>query len=344
MTFEHQLGIIGYGTYIPRYRILLSEIAEVNGRDDNRGEFLFQERSAASQDEDAVTMGIEALKNAVCSAGISASELEGLWVGTESKPYAVKPCASIISTAIGSSCAMSAADIEFACKGGAEALRIALDYSKSKPKSIVAAIGTDSAQVHPDDPLFYTAAAAASSLIIGWGMSPIATIEAWTSYISDTNDFYRRDMSRYPHHFSRFTGDPSYFYHSENAFNLLLKNTSFTVSDIDHLVVHQPNPKFAQRLAARINIPTSKLTAFKTMNSIGNPYAANLLLGLSATLDKAKTGEIICCLSYGSGAGSDAIIIRVNKPQPTGSNGETSLDKYLSERILLRPYSYQFRK
>ena len=46
---------------------------------------------------------------------------------------------------------------------------------------------------------------------------------------------------------------------------------------------------------------------------IGNTYSGSSMIGLVSVLDKAKAGDTILMVSYGSGAGSDAFDITVTK-------------------------------
>ena len=57
-------GIVSYGTYIPKYRIKLSEIANVWQKvpEEITGGLRVAEKAVAGIDEDSVTMGIEAGK------------------------------------------------------------------------------------------------------------------------------------------------------------------------------------------------------------------------------------------------------------------------------------------
>ena len=69
------IGIVGYGSYIPRYRIKLEEIAKVWGADADaykRGLMLY-EKSVPAPDQDVITMSVEAARRAVVRAGINAA-------------------------------------------------------------------------------------------------------------------------------------------------------------------------------------------------------------------------------------------------------------------------------
>jgi len=46
---------------------------------------------------------------------------------------------------------------------------------------------------------------------------------------------------------------------------------------------------------------------------LGNSYSASALMGLVSVLEVARPGELILFASYGSGAGSDAIIFKVTR-------------------------------
>ncbi len=60
-------GIVGYGVYIPSYRIKVEEIARVWGDDPqaiSRG-LVIQEKSVPAPDEDTATISVEAARNAL---------------------------------------------------------------------------------------------------------------------------------------------------------------------------------------------------------------------------------------------------------------------------------------
>lgn len=306
---DRPAGIIGYGAYVPRYRLPASQIAEVWGGSDEGLPVI--EKAVAGNDEDVVTMSIEAARNALQRAAISARELRAVWVGSESHPYAVKPSSTIVAEAIGASPNIQAGDWEFACKAGTEALVAAMAMVGSGMARYTLAIGMDTAQGKPGDQLEYTAASGGAAFIVGPADEALAVIESSYSYVTDTPDFWRREGQKYPEHGQRFTGEPAYFKHITSAAKTLMEASGARAADYSYAVFHQPNTKFPQRAGAMLGFSKDQLKPGLLAPVIGNTYAGAALIGLTAVLDVAKPGDRILMVSYGSGAGSDAFSLLV---------------------------------
>jgi hydroxymethylglutaryl-CoA synthase len=298
------VGIIGYGAYVPRYRLPAEEVNRVwhGGEDD----LPVQSKSVPGPDEDTVTMSIEAARNALQRAQIEASMLRAVWVGSESHPYAVKPTSAIVAEALGATPETLAADWQFACKAGTEALQAAIGLVGSGMADYAMAIGMDTAQGQPGDALEYTAAAGGAAYIVGPHEQSLAVMEGSYSFVTDTPDFWRRPHQHYPQHAGRFTGQPSYFHHINSAAQGLLRGLGYAPSDFAWVVFHQPNTRFPQRAAAELGFSAEQLKPGLLVDEIGNTYAGSSLIGLGAILDVAQAGQRILQVSFGSGAGSDA--------------------------------------
>jgi len=303
-------AIHGYGLYIPAYRLRGEEIGRVWGK--SGPDLPVKEKAVAGLDEDTVTMSVEAARYALRRAGIDASKISAIHVGTESKPYAVKPCGTIVAEILGASRNITSADLEFACKAGTEAVQMITALVESGRIEYGLAIGADTAQGRPGDALEFTAASGAAALVIGRNSrNCVAKIEYSVSVVTDTPDFWRRSYERYPQHASRFTGEPAYFYHTLSAVKTILGENGYRVDDIDYFVFHQPNVKFPLTVAKALSIPSSKVMPGLVSDMVGNTYAACSLLGLSKVFDVAMPGQRILVTSYGSGAGSDSFLLTV---------------------------------
>jgi len=304
---DNEVGISGYGAYIPIYRLPTTEVARIWR---GGGSGLNKEKSVAYIDEDSATMAVEASLNAVKMANVK--ELGAIFVGTESKPYAVKPTSTIVAQALGQH-EVLASDLEFACKAATEAIHIITGLIGSGMISNGLAIGVDTAQGRPGDELEYTAASGAAAFVLTKRNDDcVAFIEGGKSYVTDTCDFWRESYDIYPRHLHRFTGEPAYFHHIEMSVKLLLKELGLSPQDFKYAVFHQPNPRFPVEVAQRLGFKFTQIEAGLLNPLIGNTYSASSILGLVAILDEAQPGDRILLASFGSGAGSDAISILVS--------------------------------
>lgn len=306
------VGIVGYGSSIPKYRIKIEEIAHQWGADAEsyRKGLLVEEKSVPAPDQDTITLAVEATFNALKRAEINASKLGAVYVGSESHPYAVKPSGTTLAEVIGATPEVHCADFEFACKAGTEAMFVALQNVASGAMEYALAVGADTSQGAPGDALEYTASAGAASFIMG-KEKIIAICEHTFAYMTDTPDFWRREHQFYPEHGGRFTGEPAYFKHVYNCGKQLLDKSKLSPPDFAYAVFHQPNGKFPLKVGKMLGFSKKQLEQGLLCPRIGNTYSGSSPLGLTAILDVAKPDDLIFMVSYGSGAGSDGFIWRV---------------------------------
>lgn len=150
MRANREVGIAGYGAYVPRLRVRTADISAA-WRPRGAAAPAVAEKSVPGPDEDVVTMAIEAARTALDRAGADPDSIGAVWVGTESKPYAVKPSATIVAEALGITPHVVAADMELACKAGSEAMQAAVAFVGSGMVEGALAIGMDTAQSMPGD-------------------------------------------------------------------------------------------------------------------------------------------------------------------------------------------------
>ena len=326
------VGIVGYGAYVPRYRIAAEEIGRVwTGRS-----FPVKEKSVPGPDEDTVTMTIEAARNAIArSDGLDPRAIRAVWVGSESHPYAVKPTGTIVAEAIGATPVTLSADLEFACKAGSEAMQMAIALVGAGMAHYALAAGSDTAQGRPGDALEYTAAAGSAAYIIGPAKESLAVLEGSYSFVTDTPAFWRRPYQHFPRHGSRFTGAPAYFRHIKSAAQAIMEELGYTADDLTYAVFHQPNTKFPTQVARELGFRPEQYRPGLLAPNIGNAYAGAALVGFSAVLDIASPGDRVLVVSYGSGAGSDAFVWTVTDALPRRRPRAPLTADYLARRQVI---------
>jgi len=331
------VGIIGYGVYIPKFRIKVHEIARVwneDGETMSRG-LGISEKAVPGLDEDTTTMAVEAARNAVKQSGIDPCKIGALYVGSESHPYAVNPTASTVAEAIAAGPGdFTCADLEFACKAGTAGIQMCMGMVAANQIEYGIAIGSDTAQGRPGDALEYAAAAGACAVILGKD-GILAEIEGTYSYSTDTPDFFRREGENFPSHGSRFTGKPAYFRHVINGAQGLMNKLGLTADDFDYACFHSPNGKFPIIAANTLQIPYEKVEPALVVRSIGNTYSASSMLSMARLLDICEPDQRILMVAYGSGAGSDAFSLKTTDLLLEKRDIVPKVDDYMHNKVYL---------
>jgi hydroxymethylglutaryl-CoA synthase len=294
-----EVGIVGYGAYVPRHRIKVEEIAKVWGADapSYKKGLMLREKSVPAPDQDTITMSVESARHAVRRAGIDPAAIGAIY-GT------------VVAEALGATPDIHCADMEFACKAGSEGMFVALSLVKAEQMDYALAIGADTSQGAPGDALEYSASAGAAAFIMG-REKIVAVCEDTYAFMTDTPDFWRREYQFYPRHAGRFTGEPAYFKHVLTCARTMMERTGRGPQDIQWAVFHQPNGKFPQRAAQELGFAKEQVEQGWLSPTLGNTYSGSSPMGLTAILDVAKPGDRILMVSYGSGSGSDGFMWRV---------------------------------
>ncbi len=314
------VGIVSFGYYFPRYRIKTGENTE---------------KTVGAVDEDTVTVATEASTDCLRKIKIKRDLIRAIYIGSESHPYAVNPTSSTVAQFLGINAFSFGADFEFACKAGTSSLIAVEGLVKSKKIKYGLAMGADKAQGKPGDILEKVCACGGACFLIGDHKNEIiAEIVDAVSFQTDTPDFWRRDGESAPSHAGRFSGEPAYFYHIENSVKKILENNKLKIADFAKVVFHQPNSKFPKEIAKKLSVSEKQFADGFFVTKFGNPYSASSLLGLCKVLEVAKPKELILVASYGSGAGSDAIVLRTTEGIKKLQKGKKFEEK-LSEKIYI---------
>jgi hydroxymethylglutaryl-CoA synthase len=311
------VGVVSYGFYIPKYRISVEEIAKTWGK--NPAEISkslnITEKAVAGLDEDVVTMGFEAACAAVHkveSQKSIKSNIGSVFFGSETFPYAVKPASTIVAEWLDIGHDYLAYDTEFACKAATGALLSAFAQVKAGQTQYSLVLASDKANAKPHDALEFTAGSGANAWLVGSENVILELVDSH-SYSSDTPDFWRRAKADYPSHASRFTGKPAYFHHIHGSAKALLAKTKMKPKDFTYGVFHMPNGRFPLEVGLSLGFTKEQIMPSLIVSQLGNSYSASALMGLVAVLEKVKAGDTIFFASYGSGAGSDAMVFKVTE-------------------------------
>ena len=305
------VGIVSYGAYVPRYRIKPEEIGRVWGVDGKAmGIGLkIDQKSIPAPDEDVVTIASEAARYMMARVPeVDPKEIGAVYVGSESHPYAVKPTSGIVAEVIQATPALTAADLEFACKAGTAGIQMCMGLVGSGMMKYGVAVGADTSQGAPGDALEYSASAGGAAYLIGKD-KVIAKINKTVSFTTDTltSGEGRSALS------ATEAGSPGTRHISAISFRQARCFSRHA----------EPSPKITTRRSStsptasspegrqNAGIHPEQIENGLLTPSIGNTYSGAVPLGLANVLDKSKPGDRIFVTSYGSGAGSDSFDITV---------------------------------
>lgn len=313
-----KVGIVGYGVYIPEFRLSCEEIWNTWVHRQNPESIKrlmgLSEVAVASWHDDVNTMASDAGKAALEMAGVALEKVGAIYLGTCTNPYATKASVTFVAESLDLSSELFSCDCQFGSKSGTSCLQICVGLVGGGVVNYGIAIGSDSLLSHtaPNDwPLEYTSSAGAAAFVIG-GDGVVAEIEHMHAYATETADFFRLDGDRYisrgVYSEEEFVG---YNRHITAAVEGFMKKFDAKPGDFDYAVIHQKNGVEHTTLGRQLGFTEEQLRPALVADKIGDTGSANTLIALAKVLDTAKTNQRILLASYGHGAGSDVLSLKV---------------------------------
>ncbi|MHA1266595.1 MAG: hydroxymethylglutaryl-CoA synthase [Candidatus Helarchaeota archaeon] len=345
-------GIASIGISLPRYRTTADEIANAFHIDPNyikRG-LGVEEVSVPAWDQDTGTFAIDAALDAVTRLPPEFIKTIGMIVvGTESKPYSVKPTATNVQSFLGIEDDIICYDAEFACIAAGMQIKSAIALIRAGEIESALIIGADVSQGKPGDPLDMDTGSGGACFVISKYNVILEYIGMHYS-VGDHPDFMRRAGCAYPKHGYGLTGAPSYFAYQETAINRTLKKYNINPDQIKAATFHQPNYNFLKKevqkygldMNSRIKKELKPCIIGDPVRKIGNTYSAATMLGLAAIVNEPKhyfnmdeatasrlgfknpkkpaltlnQKDIILAGWYGSGAAGGCVLFKVTENYP----------------------------
>jgi len=303
------VGISGYGAYVPRMRIKREDYAKAWGSFSASG---VGEKSVMGFDEDVLTMAAKAAKRAMDSVPVAPERITRFSLASTSPPYLEKVLSGTVMVGTGVPSGAFASDHTTSTRAGTEAILACSEHLFVNPSGRALVVASDSPRASMWDPVEHGLGAGAAAFVLS-SEDLIAELEGHASYVSEHfGERFRtagedriRDLNVKRFSESSFVGNVT------RAGNAVMKKLGTKPEDYGHVVLQQPDARAPASAAAKMSFKDEQLANGLVAKYLGDLGAASVPVGLAAALDSAKVGDRILVISYGSGAGSDALSFKV---------------------------------
>jgi hydroxymethylglutaryl-CoA synthase len=316
-------GIIGYGVYVPKYRIKQQDIGIP------WGSFGMGEKAVCGWDEDIISMAAEAVDNAVKHSGVKAADIGALYMGTASSHMVEMHLSPILAEIQGLSPQASVLDFTGSVNAVGTALSQCLMAIEAKRIKCGIVVGTENRMVGPGSDAEVSFGAAAVAMVIGTE-GTIADIEGVESYRTLFMDRWRNAKDPWVSNLfdQRFWRDDGYAKHIGEATKALMAKIKKSAADYKLAILPQTDGRTPTAAAKTLGIKN----VFPDLTGvIGDVGGVSPFLCLAGALESAKPGDRMLVASYGSGTATAFSIVA--KEGIEAKKGKTkNLEKYIAQK------------
>ena len=306
--------ITGTGSYLPEKIVSNHDLEKMVDTSDNwiKERTGIEQRHVVTDEETTGSLAIEACKNALEMAGLEASEIDLIVLGTTTPDLAFPSTACAVQAALG--CSGAAFDINAACTGFVYALSIADQYIKSGAAKKVLVVGAETFSRIVD----WTDRT--TCVLFGDGAGAIVLEASEQPGVLSTHIHSDGNYADLLHTGTGISagllpidgGGIKVQMRGNEVFKMAVKtlgrivdetleHNGLSKSDIDWLVPHQANMRIITATAKKLGLPMDRVVT--TVNKHGNTSAASVPLALDHAVRQGmiKPGEKILIEAFGGG-------------------------------------------
>lgn len=256
-------------------------------------------------------MAIEASRNALRNASVSASQLGALWIELPSSGIGTELSFSTLAEVLGTGDDLFAAGVKSECSSASTALQTGFALVGFGMAKYALTIGFEVASRKKGEDAAQAVVTGIGAFVLGPGEEAEAVLERWAIDGKST----LRDHAGQQH---RLHGQAE----SAGAAAVgVMNKLELQASDIDMALFLQPTARPPRELATTLGVTPEQVTIHPSVARGGCDKRGSLYVGLSSALDVAKPEQrILCVLPSRSSAGSCTLVFRTTS-RLHGSHG-----------------------
>jgi len=309
---QQTIGISSFGAYIPRLRLQRKAMAAANAWFNPSIAGLGKgERSMANWDEDAVTMAVEAARDALPESRdplASRGKVGALYFASTTMPFADRQNAGIVSAALSLPEGIHTADIAGSQRAGLTALIAALEKVAAGSAGQVLVAAADRRATRAGATQEFQFGDGGAAFVVS-GADVAARFLGSHSTSVDFIDHFRGEGEAFDYSWEeRWIRDEGYTRIVPQTVRGVLEKTGVKAAEIDHFILPCLFAKLDQQLAQKCGIDPVRVRD-NLAGTVGECGTAHALIMLALALEEAKPGQKILVAAFGQGC--DALLFEV---------------------------------
>jgi len=281
------VSVEAYGAYVPRLRVEAAEFKDAWGSFDARG---VDEKRVPDADEDAVTMAVEAVENALGRSSYDRDEVDSLVFGTTTPPLEEGEVGAQVAEIVGFDTSVEVVAHTQSARAGVRSLLTAF-WSDTEGTAV--AVASDCPLGKPDDSIDHAGGAGAVAFVVG-----------------EEGDVNVEDTASYTHEFpgTRFRerGEETVGKYGATAYErdayTTVVSEAFEATNAPDAVLAPTAPDADLPYRAGRDVGAE---VYETASSLGDTGAVSALFGVLEAWRNDE--ENVVAVGYGDGASADAV-------------------------------------